>query len=996
MVERSAVRARIPVSVQDLRDDAPAVTLATDDGSRGDERGRTFARGETIGRYVVIDRIGEGGMGIVYAAYDPELDRKLALKLLHHDTGDRAEARRLRLVREAQAMARLSHRNVIVVHDVGTYDDQVFVAMEFIDGRSLGAWLAGKRSWSEVLAVLVEAGQGLAAAHDAGLVHRDFKPDNVMIANEPAGTHGHGRVVVTDFGLARAAGNASDDSGALRPDAEHPSHDASTSKLAGKGTLAATVTAVGAIMGTPAYMAPEQHLGRPADARSDQFAFAVVLYEGIYGHRPFPGDDVASLAYHVTAGNLREPPAQSDAPGWLGRVLARALAIDPRARYPDMHALLAELGRDRSWRPRWWGVVAGIGAAAITGVYAGFVLDREPTPCGAGAERIAEVWNAARADAIHQRFAETGLAYVEEQWPVLRAELQSYAKQWSSAYLDACEATHVRGEQSDALLDARMLCLTRRIDELGALLELFERADGAVVERSLSAVQQLPRVRACGQLEALLAPVPPPDDPRVATAVEALRPELARIAALQRAGLYAVGLGAARDLAVRVAELGYDPLHAEVLEHLAAFERASGDAVAAELHLREATTVALRGHADRIAARAAVTLVDLVGREPTRRSEAEGWAEIAEALLARTGGDAELEITLAHRRAVVLRTAGDWAGARAQLERVLAVHERTHGAQDARVAEAAVELAEVVGKAGDLVGARQLLERALEIDEYAFGLEHPKTALVLARLGALALKTGDLDRALEHLERAVAAAELALGRDAPELVGPLCDAGRALAELGREDDAARTLERARVIAELRSDDHQVQAELATALSVAALARGDAASALEHAAHARAELLANGTVEDARTTELDLLTAAALLEFDRGEEALARARAAVTALEQRVPPAPEQTARALLLVGRAELALGAPQLAIDPLQRALGLQDGEGGALGAELRFTLARALWEQPAERARAEQLAQQAGDGLSPDDVRTAALRRAIEAWRRERIGDARGPVQK
>jgi tetratricopeptide (TPR) repeat protein len=256
---------------------------------------------------------------------------------------------------------------------------------------------------------------------------------------------------------------------------------------------------------------------------------------------------------------------------------------------------------------------------------------------------------------------------------------------------------------------------------------------------------------------------------------------------------------------------------------------------------------------------------------------------------------------------------------------------------------------------------------------------------VLARLGALALRSGDLDRALEHLERAVAAAELALGRDAPELVAPLCDAGRALAELGRNDDAVRTLDRARAIAELRSDDHQVQAELAAALAVASLARGDAASGLEHAARARAELIAIGTVDDPRLVDVDLLTATALLEFDRGEEALARAQAAVAALERRVPPVPEESARAQLLVGRAELALGAPQLAIDALQRGLGLVDGDGGALGAELRFTLARALWEQPAERVRAEQLAQQAGDGLSPDDARTVALRRGIDDWRRE-----------
>ncbi len=963
------------------REDEPAgITLVSQDAGRSDaERGRAFGRGQTIGRYVVIDRVGEGGMGVVYAAYDPELDRKLALKLLHQGSGERAEARRIRLVREAQAMARLSHPNVIAVHDVGTFEDQVFVAMEFIDGKSLAAWLAEGASWRAALDVLVQAGRGLAAAHDAGLVHRDFKPDNVMIASD-------GRVVVTDFGLARAANVDDVRSGSAELDALAPEPGPSGSFARAEGSrakLAATVTAVGAIMGTPAYMAPEQHLGHGADARADQFAFAVVLWEAIHRQRPFPGEDVASLAYNVTAGNLREPPSGAVAPGWLSRVLLRALATDPRARYPSMHTLLQELTRDRAWRPRWWAVAAGLGATAITGVYAGFVLDREPEPCAAAREHVRRVWNPARERAVQERFGATGLSYAREQWPIVQGELARYADAWTAAYLDACEATHVRGEQSETLLDARMLCLARRLDEFDALLDVFSQADAEVVERALAAVQNLPRLRACGQLDALLDPVPPPDDPKVAAALDELRPELARVAALQRAGLSEAAIGPARDLVARTAELGYDPLHAEALHELARCEAARGDAIAAERHLRSAITTALRGRSDRAAARAAVELVSLVADDPARHDETEGWAELAQALLSRTGSDDELEIELSQRRARMLRAAGDDAGAREQLERVLAVLERTHGPEDARVAEAAVELADLLASAGELVRAAALLQRALQIDEYAFGFDHPRTAMVLARLGAVAMRRGDVAAALDDLERAVGSAELAHGRDAPELVRPLLDAGIALAQLGRADDGARMLERAHAIAAQHADAHDLELDVAIALAHAAQLRGEPATALEHVHAGEAELtqLRSG---DVRSAALDVVAAAALADLERLDEAVVRAQAAIARQDGGGHPRPAVLARALSVLAQVQQRRGQPAAAIAALERALACCDGAAvdGIERARVRFELARLLEPDPVTRPRAQQLAREALDRLGGQDPRSDALRETIARW--------------
>lgn len=289
----------------------------------------SLPRGTNLGRYVLLDCIGRGGMAVVYAAYDPELDRKVAVKILRTDLPGAPTELRASLLHEAQAMARLTHPNVIAVYDVGTFNDQVFLAMEFIRGRDLRAWLCeAPRTWAEILAVFLKAGDGLRAAHQSGLVHRDFKPDNVLIGNE-------GEVRVMDFGLAHR----------LRLPGEEE-------RTAGEGTRAAPLSE--ALAGTPLYISPEQWRGKAADAQSDQFSFCVSLYEALHGARPYEGKTSASYT-----GVVPSPPKGRTVPGWLRRVLLKGLSLRPEDRHSSMRELLAALSRGlMARRYRTWAAAA--------------------------------------------------------------------------------------------------------------------------------------------------------------------------------------------------------------------------------------------------------------------------------------------------------------------------------------------------------------------------------------------------------------------------------------------------------------------------------------------------------------------------------------------------------------------------------------------------------------------------------------------------------------
>ncbi|PCC75646.1 WD40 repeat [Nannocystis exedens] len=426
-----------------------------------------------IGRFTVLRQIGAGGMSVVYAAYDERLDRRIAVKLLR--SGESAD-NQARLLREAQAMARLSHPNVVAVHEVGAWEQQVYVAMEFVRGPNLRDWLqAVPRDIREIREVFVAAGRGLAAAHHAGLVHRDFKPANVLVGDD-------GRVRVGDFGLVRHAGDEPADG-----PAPAPVPAASIVQAGARVELSTTLTETGAILGTPAYMSPEQHLGRPVDARSDQFSFCVALYEALYGAPPFAGRDLFELAKRVLAGAVSPVPEDSKVPAWLRRAVLRGLAVDPAARWPSIDDLLDELERDpeRSWRTRRTAALVGL---AVVGVVVGLVVvARERADAAAQAQRAEAAAERQRRTAEDERAAaeqERDRAFIDAKAQLAEAQRAQAALKDALA---AAEAQRLNAEAHAALAEHALAEAERRRREAEAQRKEAERQTGRAVHEATRA-----------------------------------------------------------------------------------------------------------------------------------------------------------------------------------------------------------------------------------------------------------------------------------------------------------------------------------------------------------------------------------------------------------------------------------------------------------------------------------------------------------------------------
>ena len=569
------------------------------------------------GRYVILAHVGHGAMGNVYAAYDPDLDRKVAVKVLRDST--RGRPLPASLDREAKAMAKLAHAHVVTVFDVGSCDRGVFVAMEFVEGVTLRTWLKEQvRDWREILGAFVQAGEGLAAAHAAGVIHHDFKPDNVLVGAQ-------GIVKVADFGLARvAASTMSTISGELS-DAAGVTRSAAVGSGSGSasGSAVATQASERGPVGTLAYMAPERHLLRPADARSDQFSFCVALYEALYHQRPFTGTDVAALRQAVLYDAPAEPPKGTPVPARVAAVLKRGLLRAPEERFPTMHALLAALAEPAP-RRRHWTLSAGLVLGAAGAMMA---ATRSEDRCAAiGLE--ADVQWQMLARETGSRFA--GAAVAEQLARV--GEVQG---RWLARARDNCEAGQ-SGRLAPDLRRAREACLDQRAAQVRAGLAGAAAAHDA--EEALYLLREIAGRDDCDDAAALSGVTPPALAD--AAAVQAERRALAVIAGLEVAGAYTEAITALGPLQRRVEGLGHAPLLAELLYQRARLEHYRGDPERARETLLRAVDLAESQRHDRVAADAWGFLVE-VGALPPAAEPATlaGWHRRARAAQARLRGD---------------------------------------------------------------------------------------------------------------------------------------------------------------------------------------------------------------------------------------------------------------------------------------------------------------------------------------------------------------------
>ncbi|MCX4241227.1 serine/threonine-protein kinase [Paraliomyxa miuraensis] len=735
---------------------------------------------DRLGRFLILDTLGSGGMGVVREAHDHTLDRTVALKVLHPGA---AQQHRTRLLREAQALARLSHPNVVQVYEIGTVGDDTFIAMELVRGQTLRDWACERRSWRQTVEVYLQAGEGLAAAHAEGLVHRDFKPDNCIIGD-------NGRVRVLDFGLAREVELSSreDRSGLEDTDAldEVPWSDS---------LLGEPLTAAGAVLGTVAYMPYEQLQGHAADALSDQFSFCASLYEALYGMRAFSGQSAFSLMTALRHNRIRPAPPHVKVPRRLRRALVRGLSADPRARWPSMRALLDEL-RALLPRHRWWrtplllavGVGLGGGLLALWGPRTD-VCDRPE----AG---LYDAWSPEDREKLERVFLRYGS--IESPHGLrerVTGRLDAYVADWTAMAQDSCHATFVTQQQSEQLFDRRMRCLERRRNHLRSTIDaLTESSDRAqLVQRSILAFK-LPVLEPCADLDALIEqPIivePVEDRDRLAE----LRQRIDRAHTLREAGALHRGLELAKSARREAEALGDPLLRAEALECMGRLQAESAYALDAVQTLSEAVLLASRISANEVEARAWLSMLYAMTIDRSLTA-AKSRMLAVRAAVERTG-DRVLQAWWLNNVGILYAETGQRRQARDYLRRALELKSRTLGEDHVDVGITWLNVGTLLVNDGELRGAHDAFERARAIFEATVGDEHPLMAYVDAGRCRVDTGLGSYDAAIERCGRAMLRFESTPQSDANEYRVRTVMA-RALWGAGRYAEARAMAQRAR-------------------------------------------------------------------------------------------------------------------------------------------------------------------------------------------------------
>ena len=919
-------------------------------------------RGANLGRYLILEEIGHGGMGVIYAAYDPDLDRRVALKVLPvagRETGERT-ARRLR---EARALARLNHPNVLAVYDVGVAEGLPFIATELVGGETLAAWLRRPRPTGEILRTFRLAGRGLIAAHAEGLVHRDFKPSNVMIGSD-------GRVRVVDFGLAELV-SVPDSSPVV--DVETLSDPAEAVRWAGGGPPGAD--APRGAPGTPRYMAPEQRSGGPVGPAADQFSFCVALHRALFG--VFPPE----------CGDVEDDDGAE--PRWVAgkrRISARVrgalrtgLAEDPDRRHPSMADLLAAL-TPSPWRG---GRAFGALALLLLLAWGGYRLKHEERRvCGAGLERVAEVWGPASRQRLREVFAASAKEYVADAWPATARVLDAYSEDWASSYRRACIA-HRRGAQSPELFDLRGECLEQRLRELAAVLRVLSAGDEARLERALEAVSRLTPSTECAEVRSLRAPQPVPAEAKARVA--ALRSDQAEVRALLVSGAYADGQARAETLVEAARELGHWPLTAEALLYLGRLADAQFQAEAAEQTLVEAVLAAQAGGHERIAAEAFLRLARAVGLRLNDLERARRLADQAREVITRLGAPPILAADLEDLAGTLLTQEARYDAAGARLRRALELRAAALGADHPAVGNSLIRLGNVDMARGELEAARDFFGRALAISQRARGPWHPTTASGFARLGTVSFELGAYDEALASYRRALEIRRRSLGPDHVRVAVSLTDIANVLTVRERYQEALDNYRAAlEVFEKTLGPSHGHVATTLNNLATALLHQGRPRQARGHfmrALEMREEI--HGTdrepvaeiLYNLGETELRLATYdAALRHFRRCH-----------AIWQSVHGADHfLIADAETGIGRALLGSGAPREALTILESALTRrpETPRDPVFEAKTQFALARALAAAGRDPVRARELARAARDNFRQTEKTSRHELDQVETW--------------
>jgi serine/threonine-protein kinase len=971
------------------------------------------------GRYTVLEELGQGGMGLVLSVYDVRLDRRVALKLLLHD--DHGPTLQARLLREAQAMARLSHPHVVAVYDAGTLEDgRLFIAMEYVEGRTLRAWYREQpRPWREILEAFLAAGRGLAAAHAAGLIHRDFKPDNVLVGRD-------GRVRVMDFGVARSEAVPT-------PSLSLPTE-----------TWDSPLTLPGLTVGTPRYMAPELLRGEPAGVRSDLFAFCVALYEALYGQPAFAGTSQHQRTRAQLEGRVSPPPPQSQVPTWVTRAVLAGLRVDPLRRPASMDSLLARLQRAPQERLRTRLRTAALVAvpALLAVLGSALWLDSRLSRCAHLERRLEGVWDEPLRGQIRQALLGTRLPYAAATVLGVETALDEYTRRWVRLRTEACEAGWEQPGALQELAARQVTCLERRRGQVRALTELLARQpDAQVLERAVPAVQALPPLESCMETQAAAGGALQ-EAPETRARQEALQARVDRLTVLFDTGKYGDGVALGEELLQEEPQAGEEALWARAHFEVGRLRAEAGEHADAEPALRQAITLASAAREDELAAEAWSSLLMLVGEKQAHYDKAlDLWLGV-EAAVERAGDERlralalnnlgvlfwsmgryeeareRFERSLALREkvlppdhtdvadslgnlGVVLWEMGQYDEARKRQERVLAIRQKVLGPEHPAVAETLSNLGTVASKQGLYQESRTWHERALVLREKVLGPEHVHLTYTLGNLAVLMVDLGQYEQSIVLQERALAIRQKVLGHEHPDTYQSIINLGSVLDRAGRYEEARALLEsvlpgvekalgdghvmlayaqnnlglvlqrlgkyeQARAWHERAlstfekalGPEHTDRAHVLNSLGLLYLQTGQYAQAREWAGRALATVEKGLGPDHPMTAAVRATLGRVLVHLNEREKASRLLEHSLAVQEKVLGPQHPKLAETLLGLAELRLAQGRPAEALPLLKRALPLTRGLNSAL---VQSALARALWADGGSPPRALELAQKA-----------------------------------